>query len=284
MKLISLLDQLAATPVTPAATPRRAALAQLGRAVGATLPAALIATPAAAETKATSQDAVTQLLLLERLQKAYYAQALAVAGLIPAAQTADFQRMLQHQTQHEAFLALALQNGGTTVPATPSFDFSGRKNVAANPVLFPNVLSSYDDFLALAQQLEDLGVRLYKALAFSITDDSQLAKSVLRMHTVEGEHSAHVRGLRRGRGVAVRPWPSETDAPITRPAAAQALTTAATDGEANGLQYLSASTAIPFTSFLLIRDNTAVRDPALAEAFDEPVSTAVAQSALNLFF
>ena len=284
MKLISLLDHLAATPTTPAATPRRDMLAQLGRAAAAALPAALATLPAAAGTKDTSLDAVTQLLLLERLQKALYTQALAATGLIPAAQNADFQRLLRHQTQHEAFLALALQNAGTTAPAVPAFDFSGRKNVAANPVLFPNVLSSYDDFLALTQQLEDLGVRLYKGLVFSINYDSQLSKAVLRMHAVEAQHSAHVRGLRWSRGAMVKNWPSDTDAVIVRPAAAQALTTAATGGEGTATQSLLVGTTVPFYNFLLIRDNTAVHDPAIAEAFDEPISSAAAQAALNLFF
>ena len=280
MTLISLLDRLAATP---AAAPRRQLLRALGQAAVAALPLALTAQPAAASTKDTSYDALTLLLLLERLQKALYTQALAVPGLIPPAQAPDFQRMQLHQTQHEAFLVLALQNAGAAVPAVPTFDFSGRHGVAANPVLFPNVLSDYDAFLALAQQLEDLGVRLYKAQSNS-SSDYQIFKSVLRIQQVEAEHSAHVRGLRRSRGVVVKNWPSDTDAPIVRPAAAQVLTTAATGGEDNVAQYLKTGVKIPFASLLLIRDNTAVRDPALFEAFDEPVATATATAALNLFF
>lgn len=284
MKLLSLLDHLAAAPAAPDATPRRALLRQAGRAAVAALPLGLgAALPAIAGTKSTSYDAVTQLLLVERLQLAFYTQGLAVSGLIPAAQVAGFQRMQRHQTQHAAFLALALQNAGALVPAQPAFDFTGRHNVASNPVLFPNVLSTYDDFLALAQQLEDLGVRLYKGLAFTISDDPQLARAALRLHAVEAQHSAHVRGLRQGRGVAVQNWPSESDAVIVRPAGAQALTVAATGGEENAIQYLSAGIQVPFANFLLIRNNTAIHDPALAEAFDEPLTAAVAQAALNLF-
>lgn len=282
MTLISLLDRLAATP---AASPRRQLLRTLGQAVVAALPLALALTapPAAASPKDTSYDALTLLLLLERLQKELYTQALAVPGLIPPAQTPDFQRMQLHQTQHEAFLVLALNNAGATVPAVPAFDFSGRHGVAANPLLFPNVLSDYDAFLALAQQLEDLGVRMYKAQSTS-SSDYQIFKSMLGIQQVEAEHSAHVRGLRRGQGVAVKNWPSDTDAPIVRPAAAQVLTTAATGGEDNVAQYLKTGVMIPFSSLLLIRDGNAVRDPALFEAFDEPVATATATAALNLFF
>ena len=282
MKLISLLDQLAAAPATTA-TPRRALLQHLGRAAVAALPLAAVL-PAAASTNDTAYDALTQLLLLERLQLAFYTRALAVPGLIPTAQAADFQRLRTHQEQHVTFLTQALQGAGSLVPALPAFDFSGRRGVASNPELFPNVLSDYDAFLALAQQLEDLGVRLYKTHAFAVVNDLQLTLAVLRLHPVEAQHSAHVRGLRRGRGVVVENWPSDSDAAITRPAAAQVLTTAATGGEENILQYQTPGKPIVFSDFLLIRDNTAIHDSALPEAFDEPVNSAIAQAALDLFF
>ena len=281
MKLISLLDRLAATPATAAPAPRRALLAQLGRAAVAALPLAA-ALPATAAPADTSYDAVTQLLQLERTQVALYTQALAAPGLVPAAQTADFQRLLGHQTQHAALLLKAIQDAGAIVPALPRFDFSGKHSVATNPELFPGVLTSYDAFLALAQQLEDLGVRLYKTHAFTI-GDPQLFRAALRIHAVEAEHSAHIRGLRKDRGAVVQNWPSEEDAAIVRPTAAQALTTAATGGEESGVQYVSPGVPVPFASFLLISNNTAIHDPALAEAFDEPVGSAAAQAALNLF-
>ena len=255
MKLISLLDQLAATPAIAAPAPRRALLAQLGRAAVAALPLGAAALPAAAAPADTSFDAVTQLLQLERTQMALYTQALAAPGLVPAAQTADFQRLLAHQTQHAALLLKALQDAGAIAPALPRFDFSGKHNVASNPELFPDVLTNYDAFLALAQQLEDLGVRLYKTQAFIISDP-QVLRAALRIHAVEAGHSAHIRGLRKGRGAVVQNWPSEEDAAIVRPAAAQALTTAATGGEENGVQYVTPGVAVPFASFLLTSTNT----------------------------
>lgn len=296
MKLLPFLDRLAAAPAATASAPRRALLQQAGRTALAALPLALgTMQPVAARTKATTYDAITQLLQLERLQMTYYSRALTTTGLIPAAQVADFQRLYDHQLQHVAFLQNALQTAGAIVPALPTFDFSGRKNVATNPVLFPNVLSNYDDFLALAQQLEDLGVRLYNSYAFVNTADNQLAKVLLRMLAVEGEHSAHVRGLRRDRGVTVKTWPSATDAPIVRPAAAQVLTAAATGGEDNISQPVSAGVPIVFSDFLNVLSLSFVSDASLAEAFDEPVVTytaqpnpqatpaATAQAALDLF-
>lgn len=284
MKLISVLDQLAATPTAPAPTPRRALLATLGRAAAAALPLGLgAAEGASAAPLDSSYDAALQLLLLERLQAALYTQALAAASLIPTAQRPDFQRMLAHQTQHAALLQEALQNAGALVPAVPTFDFSGRHSVASNPVLFPNALSNFDDFLTLAQQIEDLGVRLYTTHAFSLVYDAALTRNVLRMLPVESQHSSHVRSLRRSRGAVVQNWPSEEDPAIVRPAAAQVLTTAASSGEENTTQFLSAGVSIPFSTLLTIAKGTAIRDPALAESFDETVNTATAQAALNLF-
>ena len=283
MKLITALDHLAAVPAAPAPTQRRALLAQLGRAAAAALPAVLTALPAAAAPQNTTLDVVSQLLLLTRLQKDLYTRALAAPSLIPAGVRADFQRIQTQLSQHEAFFVLNLQNAGAAVPPVPTFDFGGQRGVAANPVLFPNVLSSYDEFLALAQQLEDMGVRLFQSQSFAIATEGQLAKAILRLSPVKAQHSAHVRGLRRGRGVVVKNWPSDTDVPIIRPAAAAALITATTGGEGNAAHFLTAGSSVPFYSFLLIRDNTAIHDTALPEAFDEPISAAVAQAAINLF-
>ena len=292
MKLLPFLDRLATSPAATGQAPRRALLQQAGRTVLAALPLSLGATlPTAARNQTTPYDAISQLLQFERLLSTFYSRALTTAGLIPNAQVADFQRMYDHQLQHVAFLQRVLQDAGAVVPATPAFDFSGRKNVATNPVLFPNVLSNYDDFLALAQQFEDLSVRLYTTYAFINTNDAQLAKVLLRTLAVEGEHSAHVRGLRRSRGVAVKNWPSSTDAPIARPAAAQALTTAATAGEDNTTQYASAGVPIVFSDLLNVFRLSFIPDASLAEAFDEPVTDpankldaqAIAQAALDLF-
>lgn len=281
MNLFTFVERLGAVPAAPGPATRRDILAQLGRAAVAALPLGLATLPAAATPQNTSYDAVTLLLLLERTQKSLYTLALAAPGLVPLAQVVDFQRMLTQQTQHEGFLVRALQNAGAVIPAAPAFDFSGRRNVPANPVLFPNVLSSYDEFLALAQQLEDLGVGLYQAQArVLVGGDNQLAQVVLRIHSVEARHAAHVRGLRRSRGAVVKPWPSDSDAPITRPAAAQVLGLVAAN-ENNTAQSL-ATAAVPFLDFLFLRD-TGVRPTALAEAFDEPVSSAAALAALALF-
>ena len=281
MKLLTLLDHLAAVSGPAADGPRRAALARMGRAAASALPAVLATLPAVAATKNTSYDTVVQLLLLERTQQALYTQALAAPGLLPGALAPNFQRIQRQQNQHVTFLAQALQNAGAVLPTLPTFDFSGRRGVATNPVLFPNVLTSFDEFLALAQELEDLGVRLYKT-QIGVINDSQLARAFLRIHAVEAQHSAHVRGLRRSRGVAVKNWPSETDAPIVRPAAAQVLTAAATGSENNTAQFLTVGTQLPFVAMLFLQDS-GVRPTSLAEAFDEPVTGATAQAALNLF-
>jgi hypothetical protein len=288
MKLSSLVKQLAATSATPGATPRRALLQQLGRAgmqaAAAALPLNLATSlSAAADTTSTFSDALLQLVHIERLQYALYTRALAAPGLIPASAQADFQRLQRQQQQHLNFLLPVLSNSSVPVPPVPNFDFSGQRNVASNPVLFPNVLTSYSAFLELAQQLEDVGVRAYKTQLPLLGTDRPLLTATLRMHSVEARHSAHVRGLRRAAGATVKNWPSDTDAAISRPAAAAALTTAANSGEASAVQLVTGPAQIPFASLLITRDNTAIRETSLSEAFDEPTTRAIVQAALDLF-
>ena len=291
MKLIPLLDALAApTPTTP--TARRAILGQLARAGVSAVAAALPLTATARPTDNVF-DAATQLLLLERTQLAFYTQALA-STVIPTALRPDFQRIQTHQQQHVATWTQSLQDAGVVLPPMPTFDFSGRRNVAANPVLFPNVFTDFDSFLQLAQRLEDASARIYETQTLTLVSSRPLFLLAVGIQAVETRHSAHVRTLRRARGAQVKSWPSSTDTPLPIPASAStadaATLRAIVAGEDNARQLLPGPAVVPFGEFLLLRDSTAVRDAALPESFDEPLiangsqaATAVAQNFLGLF-
>lgn len=291
MKLIPLLDALAApTPTAP--TARRALLGQLARA-GASAVAAALPLTAAARPTDNVFDAATQLLLLERTQLALYTQALA-STVIPTALRADFQRIQMHQQQHAATWTQALQDAGAVLPPAPTFDFSGRRTIPANPVLFPNVFTDFDSFLQLAQRLEDAGARIYETQTLTLVNSRPLFLLAVSMQAVEARHSAHIRTLRRARGAQVRSWPSSSDTPLPIPANASVADAdtlrAIVAGEDNARQILPGPAVVPFSDFLLLRDNTAVRDAALPESFDEPLiangsqaATAVAQRFLGLF-
>ena len=298
MKILSLLDQLGTADAPAAAAPRRHLLRRLGtagaRAAAAALPFA-VASPALAAPTVTSLDAILVLLRLEDLMEAFYTRALASAVLTNPAQTGvqpDFVRMLRHQREHAEFLRVTIVAAGLPRPTAPpaaSYDFSGRRNNTANPELFPNVLTDYNAFLQLAQQLEDASASVYLGQLKFFGNDRQLLDAVVRMQLVEARHASHIRTLRRTApaAVAVKSWPSTAD-PVPSPAI---LVPGASSGspapvslyslEANETQAVLDSTTIPFPTILT--NTTAVQFRALAEAFDESLTTAQATALLNIF-
>ena len=288
MNLLAFIDQLGAEQSTlPAA--RRTVVARLGqlawRSAAAAVPLTVLpGTPAAASTLATALDAMLLLLQLARTQVALHTQGLAVAGLVPAAQVADLQTILTQHQGHADLLAGALTDGGATVPAAPSFDFSGRRGVAANPELFPGIFTDYALFLQLAQQLADAGGRTYQGVMLLLVPQRLLHTAALQILATTARHAAHLRRLRRLQTptVPLKPWPSATDAALV-PAPPAALVAATSVGEGLVRQLLPDSTAVPYDTLLVAANGTGVQTSALAEAFDEPIFSAQAQAALNLF-
>ena len=296
MKLLSLLDQLSAVDAPSGAAPRRHLLRQLGlagaRAAAAALPLAL-ALPAQATPADASLDGILLLLKLEDLLVAFYTKALApgavLSGAAQAAVRPDFERILLQQQNHARFLRTSITAGGITPPAAPNFDFSGRKNTASNPELFPNVLTDYSAFLQLAQQLEDASAGIYLGQAALFTGDRLLLDAVLRMQSVEARHASHVRTLRRSTTSAavVKSWPSAADTPpapavlVPNPKGGSAAPVSIYTFEANETQVVTGTNVVPFST--LLTGTTAVQAGALASAFDEPLPTTQATALLNLF-
>ncbi|WP_426060463.1 ferritin-like domain-containing protein [Hymenobacter sp. B1770] len=294
MNLLSLLDRLSTADAPSEAAPRRDLLRQLGqagaRAAATAVPLAL-ATPALAAPTNTTLDAALLLLKLEDLLVALYTQALdtVLANATHAAVRPDFQRMLQQQQGHAQFFRTALTTAGFTPPTAPAFDFSGRRNNAANPVLFPGVMSDYNAFLQLAQQLEDASASIYLGQIGFFTADKQLLNAVLRMQPVEARHASHLRTLRRAapNPTVVKSWPSTADtAPspavlVPSPASGSNAPVSIYSFETNETQRLGNNPVIPFPTVLT--GNNAVQFRAIAEAFDEPLPTAQATALLAIF-
>ncbi|SFQ19349.1 ferritin-like domain-containing protein [Hymenobacter arizonensis] len=296
MNFLSLLDRLSTVDAPSAAAPRRDLLRQLGqagaRAAVAAVPLALaLATPALAATTNTSLDATVLLLKLEDLLVALYTQALAtvLANPAQAAVRPNFQLILQQQQGHAQFLRATLATAGLTPPTAPAFDFSGRRNNAANPELFPGVMSDYNAFLQLAQQLEDASASSYLGQIGFFASDKQLLSAVLRMQLVEARHASHLRTLRRTSPspIAVKSWPSTADpAPspavlVPSPAGGSNAPVGIYSFEANETQRLGNNTVVPFPTVLT--GANAVQFRSIAEAFDEPLPTAQATALLAIF-
>ena len=295
MKILSLLDQLSAVDAPSDAAPRRHLLRQLSlagaKAVAAALPLAL-ARPAQAASADASLDGILLLLKLEDLLVAFYTKALAPGAVLSSAAQAavrpDFERILVQQQNHARFLRTSLTAGGITPPAAPNFDFSGRKNNAGNPELFPNVMTDYSAFLQLAQQLEDASTSIYLGQAAFFTADRLLLDAVLRMQSVEARHASHVRTLRRTTGAAVvKSWPSAADtapAPallVPNPKGGSTAPVSIYTFEANETQVVTGTNVVPFST--LLTGTNAVQAGAVASAFDEPLPTSQATALLNLF-
>ncbi|MBC6696907.1 ferritin-like domain-containing protein [Hymenobacter puniceus] len=286
MYLLKLLAELATTDSLQLeqSAPRRAALENLGRFSAKTLAAALPLGLAALPTQAATTtiiDSLTVALQLERLQEAFYTRALAApAGFFPADATvrASIVTMQRQQQQHITLLTDAITNSGATVPARPNYDFTGSRN-GTQPAFFASVFSNFDDFLRLAQLLEDAGVRAYKGQVEFLMGNTFILQTALQMHSTEARHAARIRLIRQKRGAVVKPWPSPADASIT----VAGKTDVVYSGENALEQSVPSYRPVPFRLLPIGFPGTNILTQGVPEAFDEPLTTAQASSILALF-
>ena len=170
---------------------RRSAFSLVGKAALAAVPLALgsVFQKAYGKTTDAVSDVLNFALLLEYLEDEFYRTGLAVAGLIPAENRTGFAQISKHETQHVAFLKGAL---GAAAIDKPEFDFTAKGN-------FNDVFSNYATFAAVAQVLEDTGVRAYKGQAGNLLGTDTLT-AALQIHSVEARHASFVRRLRGQKG------------------------------------------------------------------------------------
>lgn len=208
-------------------------------------------------TPSTPIGALQLALTLEYLENEFYQMGLS-SGVIPPTENAGrdlkvFQQIADHESDHVAFLIAGL--GGTAsanfVPK-PTFDFT------AGGLFDP--FNDYQTFLALAQALEDTGVRAYKGQAANLISTPDLLTAALQIHSVEARHASEVRRLRGQKG-----WIIGNDRGGL-PAQAQATY----NGEENVLQ-------AGYNAATLFGINAGT------EAFDEPLTTQETVSIANLF-
>ena len=141
---------------------------------------------------ANETDVLNFALTLEYLERSFYQQGLAAAGLIPAADQAVFAKISQHEDAHVEFLLAAL---GANAVAEPTFDFTGNPGgLSLDP------FGDYPTFMALAQGFEDTGVRAYKGQAGALANDNALLEYALQIHSVEARHASQVRRMRAEKG------------------------------------------------------------------------------------
>ena len=169
--------------VERAAIPRTQVLRRAAIAVGALVAGdaafgRLTALGAASPSPAQDVQILKFGLLLEELQAAFYAGALAHASL--GGELRDFAEVVaSHERQHAAFIRKVL---GAKAGRTPRFDFG-------------DAVRTPKRFAATAVALEDLGVAAYNAQAPNLTPGALAAAG--RIVSVEARHAAWIRDDRQ---------------------------------------------------------------------------------------
>lgn len=200
-------------------------------------------------------------LRLEYFEAAFYKTGLAAAGLsIPAADRSSILAPISlHETAHVNFLKTVLGSNALPGPADNSYDFTAGGT-------FGTVFTNYDIFLAVAETLEDTGVRAYKGQAGVLLGQQVYLTAALNIHSVEARHASAIRYLRKTRGATIKPW-------ITGTATSSNDTgISAVDGNYAG-ENTSVQGGVDITKLPGATAGSTISITAATEAFDEPLTT-----------
>ncbi|UOR05473.1 ferritin-like domain-containing protein [Hymenobacter aerilatus] len=223
-------------------------------------------------------------LRLEYLEAEFYRQALAAPGLaatLTGAGRTAITAIYNHEVAHYKFLDAGIKAAGATpvsMPQPSAYDFTGSKGAKRTP-LFPTVFTDYNTFLAVAQALEDTGVRAYKGQATALKGSKDLLQAALNIHSVEARHASHIRTMRRGLAnapgapaTAPKSWISGNDNGGPAPSA----TSAVYAGEENVTQ--------AGANVQTLNGGVTLGANAGSEAFDEPLTMAQVLTIAENFF
>lgn len=246
-------------------SPRRAAIKNMtgfgGKLAVAALPFALNALLKKAYGQTPSAAVLATLniaLRLEYFEAAFYNKGLAAAGLtIPAAdRTTYLNTIASDENKHVTFLKTALGGNALAAPLDTSYDFTAGGT-------FGTVFTDYNIFLAVAETLEDTGVRAYKGQAGVLLKDQTYLTAALNIHSVEARHASAIRYLRRTRGASIKPWITGANdtgiAQVANNYLGEDLTVQAT---------------VDITKLTGATASSTISVNAATEAFDEPLTTA----------
>jgi len=179
-----------------------------------------------------ANDVLNFALKLEYLEMFFYQQRTLVTSGFSSTTRDALALIGTDETNHVSFLRGVLGTAAITAPTLATFDFTAKG--AFNP-------ADATTYLALAQALEDTGVRAYKGAAplTNVMANKTVLTAALNIHSVEARHASHIRAIRRAaangsatsvmQGVPVAPyslapksWVSGTDSttPVTTRATA----------------------------------------------------------------
>jgi len=202
-------------------------------------------------------------LTLEHFEYNFYLRGYNEAP-IPANDKPAIQIIRDSEGKHVEFLKTVISSLGTTpVAAKSSYDFSAGTGTTAGAGNgpFKDVFTNYVTFLAVAQVLEDTGVRAYKGRAGELLGQKVYLTAALGIHAVEARHAAKIRYMRRLNGHAPNLKVYITGANDSGVPAADGNYA----GENNVVQG-----GLTVTTFPGVSGNISVN--AASEAFDEPLT------------
>ena len=169
--------------------------AALPLALGAVLNKAYAQTPAGAGVN----DVLNFALSLEYLEMYFYNKGQASTALQAGFSTtnkASLNLIMKDEQNHVTFLKSVLGAAAIADPGAAAFDFTGGKGSNAGP--FADVFVNPATYLAVAQSLEDTGVRAYKGGAPLLMTNKVALTAALNIHSVEARHASRLRTMRRG--------------------------------------------------------------------------------------
>lgn len=219
----------------------------------------------------------------------------ALRAQFSATNLASLLKIRTDENNHVNFLRTAITQAGATpiaAPAISQFDFTGGKGSNAGP--FAGVFANAALFLAVAQSLEDTGVRAYKGGAPYLAADKTILTAALNIHSVEARHAARLRTMRRGgptndrasgavaagTGASPKSWITGTEgggaspaqtAPIYGAGVAPSYTPAGITFPAEDNVTQGATGAAPGVNLQTALASLSFPAAAFSEAFDEPL-------------
>jgi hypothetical protein len=195
-------------------------------------------------------------LTLEHFEYNFYLKGCDKAPIM-AADLEALKGIRDSEGKHVSFLQQVIKaTGATPVTAKAAYDFTAAGT-------FPSVFSDYATFLAVAQVLEDTGVRAYKGRAAELLGEKIYLTAALGIHAVEARHASKIRYMRRLHGFAPANKSYITGGNDTG--------IAAVNGNYAGEENV-AQAGVNITSLPGIGGNISVTTA--TEAFDEPLTAA----------
>jgi hypothetical protein len=268
-------------------SPRRAVIKNWTRRVGmAALPLALGSLFNKAYGKQSNDvvaDVLQVALTLELLEATFYGKALDATHVNPPGielipnpsglEYAAIKMIWQQELAHVNFIADTLRQMGQPVDQNQRFDYTGGSGTGAGP--FAQVFSDYGTFLAVAQTLEDTGVRAYKGQMSALRVNHDVLAAAMRIHSIEARHAAHIRIMRSqtpgplSDGQDIRPWITMKQSGIN-----SGSVQASYDGEENTTQMNIEVVNI---------GGFDIPDVIASQAFDEPLDLATVLNIVSPF-